>query len=523
MSPISVRPPTTWKKCLRVCVVTVGAAVSLASLSGITLSAGPVGQGADTFRFRTFYPCIGSSSDCDLRLLVEGALPAHAGQALEDYLRLKFDRPPRGMQVCFNSPGGSLDGGMSLGRVIRRYGLDTCMEREDSSERHVSSGGMLNVEEVIEAAHPVCASACVLAFMGGVNRTIGEFAEIGVHQFTAAYGALGDYSSAQITQTLIALYLDEMGISRTLLDTASLVPPSSIQWLTLREAREQLLDNMSPVATAWSLDTNADGLVFATSGVVKPGPRSRVLVSMFKRGDQPLVVVNFFPADSNQADALETIRSDNPVTLSVDGDVIAEIPSSKWTTGTSESALVEIPVDVAGLQKLSAGTRLRVAVSVPDCCGRYDPTIDLPLRGLARFLPAVIHRGPQTGPIDVPVVREIATSTSAPHSATPMIDRLRNAFDPVPRPFQAGIMIGGAILALVFTVAIAPWRARGRSTAVGRRFRTLTLRSFHQAPASSQALHRLPALRVNAALEGLIGRGLVRWVDHLLTSDPKVA
>ena len=81
MSPISVRPPTTWKKCLRICVVTVGAAVSLASLGGITLSARPLGQGADTFRFRTFYPCIGSSSDCDLRLLVEGALPAHAGPA----------------------------------------------------------------------------------------------------------------------------------------------------------------------------------------------------------------------------------------------------------------------------------------------------------------------------------------------------------------------------------------------------------------------------------------------------------
>ena len=45
------------------------------------------------------------------------------------------------MKVCFNSPGGSLDGGMSLGRVIRRYGLDTCMEREYSSER-LSSGGI---------------------------------------------------------------------------------------------------------------------------------------------------------------------------------------------------------------------------------------------------------------------------------------------------------------------------------------------------------------------------------------------
>jgi hypothetical protein len=464
MSPISDRPPTTWKKCLRICVVTVGAAVSLASLSGITLSARPVAQGADTLRFRTFYPCIGSSSDCDLRLLVEGTLPAHAGPALEDYLRLKFDRPPRGMKVCFNSPGGSLDGGMSLGRVIRRYGLDTCMAREYSSER-LSSGGILNVEEVIEAAHPVCASACVLAFMGGVNRTIGEFAEIGVHQFTVAYGALGDYSSAQITQTLIALYLDEMGISRTLLDTASLVPPSSIQWLTLREAREQSLDNMSPVATAWSLDTNADGLVFATSSVVKPGSRSRVLVSIFKRGGQPMVAVNFFPADSNQADALETIRSDDPVKLSVDGDVIAELPSSKWTTGTSPSVLVEIPVDAAGLQKLSTGTELRVAVSVPHCCGRYDPTIDLPLTGLARFLPAVIHTGPQTGPIDVPVVREIETSTGAPDSATPMIERLRNAFDRVPRPFQAGIMIGGAILALLLTVAIAPWPARSRRKA----------------------------------------------------------
>ena len=267
-----------------------------------------------------------------------------------------------------------------------------------------------------------------------------------------------------------------MGISRTLLDTASLVPPSSIQWLTLREAREQSLDNMSPVATAWSLDTNADGLVFATSGVVKPGPRSRVLVSIFKRGDQPRVVVTFFPADSNEADALETIRSDDPVKLSVDGDVIAELPSSKWTTGTSESVLVEIPVEAAGLRKLSTGTMLRVAVSVPDCCGRYDPTIDLPLRGLARFLPAVIHRAHRPDLLTCLLFARLRHATRRATFTHADDGSPEGCCRPGPQAIPGRHHDRRGDTSLVLTVAIAPWRARGRPPAVARRFGTLTLR-----------------------------------------------
>ncbi len=59
--------------------------------------------------------------------------------------------------VGFNSPGGNIAKALELGRLIRAFGLDTVQKKRAE-----------------------CASACALAFMGGVRR-IAEAGAIGVH------------------------------------------------------------------------------------------------------------------------------------------------------------------------------------------------------------------------------------------------------------------------------------------------------------------------------------------------------
>jgi hypothetical protein len=78
--------------------------------------------------------------------------------------------------VVLNSPGGSVRDALAMGRLIRDKGLDTRVEA---------------------AGH--CASSCPLVFAGGVARTAGKNASIGVHQVFAVTpeGAAADTGMAQ--------------------------------------------------------------------------------------------------------------------------------------------------------------------------------------------------------------------------------------------------------------------------------------------------------------------------------------
>lgn len=65
--------------------------------------------------------------------------------------------------VLLDSPGGSVDDALSIGRLIRERGLST----------EVANGGL-------------CASSCPLIFAAGKERIAGRDAAIGVHQIYAA-------------------------------------------------------------------------------------------------------------------------------------------------------------------------------------------------------------------------------------------------------------------------------------------------------------------------------------------------
>ena len=126
-----------------------------------------------------------------------------------------------GAVIELNSPGGSLVGGMVLGRAIRAYGFAT----------NVGEG-------------QVCASACVLAFIGGVSRYVSGDGKLGVHQF-ASLPAIEQPDRPQFTgkdvvveQDLVGQLLDyakEMGVSADVIAIASRTPPSDIHWLTKEE------------------------------------------------------------------------------------------------------------------------------------------------------------------------------------------------------------------------------------------------------------------------------------------------
>ncbi|MDO1585259.1 hypothetical protein [Rhizobium oryzicola] len=117
--------------------------------------------------------------------------------------------------ITFNSNGGNVVSAMAYGRMIRSLGLATFQLR---------------------AAQ--CASACTLAFLGGVIRQA-EPGSVGVHQssFSPESGVEGRAAVAAV-QTMTAeimTYLIEMGVDPKLLQLSLSVPSDDMRYLTAAE------------------------------------------------------------------------------------------------------------------------------------------------------------------------------------------------------------------------------------------------------------------------------------------------
>jgi hypothetical protein len=132
--------------------------------------------------------------------------------------------------VSLNSPGGALDDAMAMAKLVRGKGIAT---------------------EVVDGA--ICASSCPLFFAGGLTRTTGPQAAIGVHQFYAATqtptAPAQAMSDAQATTARISRHLIDMGIDPALWLHALDTPPQALYYFSPEELAKYRLVT-APVATA---------------------------------------------------------------------------------------------------------------------------------------------------------------------------------------------------------------------------------------------------------------------------------
>lgn len=137
--------------------------------------------------------------------------------------------------IVFDSPGGSVGTAIQLGRMIRAAGLDTLQVRQLQ-----------------------CASACSLAFLGGVRR-VAETGSIGVHRasFDTSSGMSADEAVAQIQAgtAQVMAYMTEMGVDPKLMEVALSYDRSDMRYLSASEMADLRVTNVavnnpSPVDTS---------------------------------------------------------------------------------------------------------------------------------------------------------------------------------------------------------------------------------------------------------------------------------
>lgn len=147
--------------------------------------------------------------------LLEGAIEAGDAERITKQLA---DLTPAPEEVYLNSPGGSVQDALELGRYLRREGFNTALRDGD-----------------------ICYSACPYLLAAGETRTVPDSASVGVHQhyfgestILPAFVAVEDI---QRGQGEVMRYLDEMGIDPLVMQHALVTPPDEIYVLLPDELR----------------------------------------------------------------------------------------------------------------------------------------------------------------------------------------------------------------------------------------------------------------------------------------------
>jgi len=144
--------------------------------------------------------------------------PLLIGVVKKQYAGLNHGKPESCAQVVvqLDSPGGDVVSAIEIGQFLRQKEIWT-----------------------IVPTKATCASACVLAFLGGVRR-MDSPGRIGIHRpYGAGLSSSINESKGTFTKInqSVKKYLDDINISESLLTAMNSVPPGEIRWLD----REQLV------------------------------------------------------------------------------------------------------------------------------------------------------------------------------------------------------------------------------------------------------------------------------------------
>jgi hypothetical protein len=131
-----------------------------------------------------------------------------------DSFRAKAESVPVGRTTIeFRSKGGKLLAGIRIGAQIRAKRFNTV----------VPDGAQ-------------CASACALAWLGGVRRFVGEHSSVGFH--TAYILKTGGPAESGPGNAILGAYLNQLGLSEEAILYITYAAPTAVHWMSLEEAAE---------------------------------------------------------------------------------------------------------------------------------------------------------------------------------------------------------------------------------------------------------------------------------------------
>ena len=210
---------------------------------------------------------------CDHWIAVEGKIDQDAADRVRRFLRgVKDTQRP----IYFHSPGGSVDPGFAIGRLLRgrkaiarvgRTVVTACAagyQIDDACLKIKTAGG--EVEGSIQTRGAQCNSACSYLFLGATTREVAPDAAVGVHSSKLTLIVHGHASAGQIAEIRArdmakadrerASFIAAMGIDRQLDDLIKTVKFENMHVLTRQELYRFGVDKRDVSETPWTLETS---------------------------------------------------------------------------------------------------------------------------------------------------------------------------------------------------------------------------------------------------------------------------
>lgn len=172
-------------------------------------------------------------------IYADGYIDADAAQRLVAVVA--ENNIPFRSELVINSHGGSLLGGMELGRAIRQLDFNTYVGRKPEPEQFEAPGE--------------CYSACALAFLGGHFRYVRSTSSYGVHRFFAQTTGPSDRDDAQIISASIMNYIRDMGVDPSLFAEMSRAGQSEMNVLEEEQLTRLRVANNGVGETVWSIES----------------------------------------------------------------------------------------------------------------------------------------------------------------------------------------------------------------------------------------------------------------------------
>jgi hypothetical protein len=327
---------------------------------------------------------------CSEWIAAEGMILKDSPQRLRDLLKRLGQRK---LPIFFHSPGGSVEAGMAIGRLMRErrmtagvgrtipHGCDPLQEREAACDALKRSGRELLSE--LRTARTLCNSSCVYALIGAAVREVGAGARIGVHQIAVGrYDERGlpvpidkrNLSQDQLGQLRtaedrLARYVAEMGIDKALFEAAAQIQHERVRYLSLNEIARFGIDRREFHESRWMLDGGPPGPMAVVKFVVeaKGEPKQyRTTIVRLSCGR---------PAEIRVEYSREVSPLDRPASIAVttrgDAFVLAP-PRSKPMLGYNDVQIEDrfARVPVAFFEDAAAGDAIEITQapnsSVPD-------------------------------------------------------------------------------------------------------------------------------------------------------------
>lgn len=235
----------------------------------------------------------------------------NSAKGFENFLASDGVKP--GALVVLHSPGGSVNGGFAIGEAIRRNSLRTMVGQPQTP----NGTNALTALATSAPTKGFCASACTMAFLGGIHRTVPTGSIYAVHaaewdQISQGETLADIYYQGEETAAQTSAYLEEMGIDPSWLTIADQCAAGfgHIQFMTPKQMAQTKAT--TAFSTSWTLldDAGVIALVGRNSeSSAIPGYDDDLILGCVGKPRHVVMRVDYLPEAHNAGEPPGVVHS----------------------------------------------------------------------------------------------------------------------------------------------------------------------------------------------------------------------